>query len=92
MLAGIVAGRLLAGAINGQILARLILVFVLLLLFLLGAQIGANRSLLSSLAALGWQAFLLTAAAVAGSVGAIRIFMRCLKKRNLHLIADRQDD
>lgn len=67
MLAGVAAGLLLR---NRKLTAvpRLITVAIWMLLFLLGAEVGANRTILDHLPAIGGQAVVLTAGGLAGTL------------------------
>lgn len=80
MFAGIAVGYLLRGAKVLQRIGRPISYTILLLLFLLGISVGANREIVDNLALLGGQAFLLAAAGTAGSVlaawGVYRVFFK----------------
>lgn len=68
MFVGIAAGRALAGKIGAVVLRRAVMCSIFLLLFLLGANIGANRELLADLPRLGWQALVLMLFCVGGSI------------------------
>lgn len=84
MLAGVAAGRLLAKRLNGAIVSRAIFIAILLLLFALGAQIGANDALFANLPALGGRAASIAFFCVAGSAIAARLIaprLRATKNR-----------
>lgn len=68
MLSGMVIGRVLGECGATRLLRRCILPSIMLLLFLLGAEIGANRELLDNLPVLGGRAAWLMFCGVAGSV------------------------
>lgn len=85
MLAGILAGRLLRNFIPSRPLSKVIFAFVLFLLFLLGAQIGASDELFASLPVLGWQALILMLTCVAGSILVVRVIIKILSRRGLTL-------
>ena len=68
MFAGIAAGYLLRKIELLQKIGRPISYTILLLLFLLGISVGANKEIVDNLATLGSQAFLLALASTAGSV------------------------
>ena len=53
---------------------------LLLLLFTLGAELGANEEITASLGAIGLNAFLITAAAMAGSLLAVHILRKYILK------------
>lgn len=91
LIAGILAGRCLRKSIPGQLLNRPVFAVVLLLLFLLGGQIGANDSLLASLGSIGYQAIALMLAAVAGSICMVRLMLGILARLRISLIAKRRD-
>ena len=69
MFAGIAAGYLLRKIELLQKIGKPISYTILLLLFLLGISVGANKDIVDNLATLGGQAFLL---ALAGTVGSRR--------------------
>ena len=91
LIAGILTGRFLRNFIAGQLLNKPVFAIVLMLLFLLGGQIGANDSLLASLGSIGYQAFALMLAAVAGSICMIRLMLRVLARLRISLIAKKRD-
>ena len=68
MFAGIAAGYLLREVELLQKIGKPISYTILLLLFLLGISVGANKEIVDNLATLGGQAFLL---ALAGTVGSM---------------------
>lgn len=68
MIAGIFTGRFFRKAINPGVARRLTMCAILLLLFLLGVSIGANKTLFAALPLLGWQALLLILCCLAGSI------------------------
>ena len=68
MFAGIAAGYLLRKIEFLQKIGKPISYTILLLLFLLGISVGANKDIVDNLATLGGQAFLL---ALAGTVGSV---------------------
>ena len=68
MFAGIAAGYLLRKIELLQKIGKPISYTILLLLFLLGISVGANKDIVDNLATLGGQAFLL---ALAGTVGSV---------------------
>ena len=73
---GIVIGLMVTGIILGylfrernlKIVYKLINYAIFLLLFLLGITVGANGDIMNNLATIGYDALLITLAAVAGSV------------------------
>ena len=67
MLTGILVGFLLRSKKIGLI-HQLITTLIWLLLFLLGAEVGTNETLVKQFGKLGFEAFLLAAAATFGSV------------------------
>lgn len=67
MLGGVFTGYLLKNRNPGWI-ARAIMVAIWLLLFLLGAAVGQNNTILDHLDTIGWQALVLSAGGVGGSV------------------------
>jgi uncharacterized transporter YbjL len=68
MFGGIAIGYLLRRITLFQKMANPIFYTILLLLFMLGLSVGANKTIMSNLATLGWQALLI---AVAGTLGSI---------------------
>lgn len=68
MFGGIVLGYLLRKVELLQRIGKPISYTILLLLFLLGISVGANDSIMSNLATLGGQAFVLAFAGTLGSV------------------------
>ena len=68
MFAGIAAGYLLRKIEFLQKIGKPISYTILLVLFLLGISVGANKDIVDNLATLGGQAFLL---ALAGTVGSV---------------------
>ncbi len=71
------AGRLLPEALLAR-LPGLMTITLLLLLVVLGAQIGGNRELLAGLPALGWRATVIGMLTIAGSLAAILLVARWL--------------
>lgn len=67
MVAGILLGYLLRGK-NLKSVPKLINVAILLLLFLLGITVGADREIMDNLGTIGKDALLIALACVAGSV------------------------
>ena len=67
MAAGIITGRLLRKRNNGY-LSKVITVLIWLLLFLLGVEVGGNETIVSQFSVLGFEAFVLTIAGLAGSI------------------------
>ena len=80
MFAGIAAGYLLRKIELLQKIGKPISYTILLLLFLLGISVGANKDIVDNLATLGGQAFLLALAGKVGSVlagwGVYRLFFK----------------
>lgn len=85
MLAGMLGGRLLGRRVSQAILGRCIFMAILLLLFLLGIQIGANDSLFAALPSLGLQGALLMLSCVAGSIIVIKLIVNGLGKLGIVL-------
>ncbi len=81
MFAGMLVGRLLRGHVAAGIVRRLIMAAILLLLFLLGAAIGANEDLIRRLPDLGWQSLALMFFCVGGSIACAVAIRRFLKIR-----------
>ncbi|MEE1222440.1 MAG: LysO family transporter [Bacteroidaceae bacterium] len=67
MLAGVATGFLLRNR-NLRLVPRLITVAIWLLLFLLGTEVGRNRTILDNLPAIGGQAVVLTMGGLAGTL------------------------
>lgn len=67
MIAGIVIGYILRER-NLKIVHELITWAIFLLLFLLGITVGANKDVMDNLGTIGYEALLITLAAVSGSV------------------------
>lgn len=57
---------------------------LLLLIFTLGAELGANEEIVASLGIIGLNAFLITAAAMAGSLLAVHILRKYILKLDKH--------
>lgn len=57
---------------------------LLLLIFTLGAELGANEEIVASLGVIGLNAFLITAAAMAGSLLAVHILRKYILKLDKH--------
>ena len=57
---------------------------LLLLIFTLGAELGANKEIVASLGVIGLNAFLITAAAMAGSLLAVHILRKYILKLDKH--------
>lgn len=57
---------------------------LLLLIFTLGAELGANKEIVASLGVIGLNAFLITAAAMAGSLLAVHILRKYIFKLDKH--------
>lgn len=68
MLVGIVAGYFLRQTHGVVYIPRLIMVCIFLLLFFLGISVGKNPQIMNNLLSIGWQALLITAGALGGSV------------------------
>lgn len=81
---GILAGRILRSALQKLPLAKILFLFVLLLLFLLGLQIGSNEQIFAQLHRLGAQAGALTLSAVAGTILAALPLQRFLRRHLPH--------
>lgn len=79
MAAGIITGRLLRKRNNGY-LPKLITVLIWVLLFLLGVEVGGNETIVSEFSFLGFQAFILTIAGLAGSIFLSWILWRIIDK------------
>ena len=75
MFAGIAAGYLLRKIELLQKIGKPISYTILLLLFLLGISVGANKDIVDNLATLGGQAFLLVGSVLAGW-GVYRLFFK----------------
>lgn len=82
-LAGIAIGRLFNGHINEKLLGKLIFYAILLLLFLLGGQIGCNDGLFGNLPRLGGQSLCLMLFCVTGSIAVMRLIDFFLSKRGV---------
>lgn len=59
-----------------RFLHQLILTLIWVLLFFLGLEVGANETVISQFAKLGWQAFLLATGGTLGSVIAAKLLWR----------------
>lgn len=57
---------------------------LLLLIFTLGAELGANEEIVASLGVIGLNAFLITAAAMAGSLLAVHVLRKYILKLDKH--------
>ncbi len=68
MIFGIVAGYFLRRVPNINFIGKLITAFIFLLLFTLGLSVGGNSIIIDNLSAIGWQALIITLAAVIGSI------------------------
>lgn len=68
LLVGIFVGHILSGKVPFRLISGGLFLGVLGLLFLLGAQIGANERLFAALPQLGTTAAILAAGAMAGSI------------------------
>jgi len=68
MFGGIAFGYFLRRVTLFQKMSNPIFYTILLLLFMLGLSVGANKTIMSNLATLGWQALLI---AIAGTLGSI---------------------
>lgn len=83
MFAGIVVGYLLRRVTLLQQIGRPISYTILLLLFLLGTVVGANREIVDNLTSLGGQALLVAVAGTLGSlIAAWAVYQRFFQKRN----------
>lgn len=67
---------------NTGAVSRIITVLIWLLLFLLGIEVGSNRTIIAHLHTVGAEAVLLSVAATAGSVIAACLFYRWFSKNN----------
>ena len=83
MFAGIVVGYLLRRVTLLQQIGRPISYTILLLLFLLGTVVGANREIVDNLTSLGGQALLVAVAGTLGSlIAAWAVYQGFFQKRN----------
>lgn len=83
MLSGIVVGYMFRNWSYLQQVGKLITFTILLLLFLLGITVGANKEIVDNLSVLGVQALLISLAAVLGSVVcALLVYRFFFKERN----------
>lgn len=80
MLTGILFGRVARKFLNSRFIARVVFFAVLLLLFLLGLQIGANERLFTNLPSLGGNALAITIGALAGSMLCARLLENFLRR------------
>ncbi len=80
MLPGILTGRLLKHHVNG-VLPKVITLLIWVLLFILGAETGGNKSIVKEFTSLGAEAFIITAAAVAGSIAASYMLWRMVNNK-----------
>lgn len=65
---GIALGIFLRRFQNIAFVSKLITVSIVILLFLLGKSVGKNADIMQNLPTIGMQAFIITTAAIAGSV------------------------
>ena len=77
MFAGIAVGYLLRRVTLLQQIGHPISYTILLLLFLLGTVVGANREIVDNLTSLGGQALLIAVAGTLGSLVAAWVVYRC---------------
>lgn len=83
MLIGILLGRLFRTKLFIQKLNLKLLTFsVLFMLFAMGAGVAANEQVLTKLSSLGYQAFVVSAAAVLGSCVCALVVYRYIYKRS----------
>jgi uncharacterized membrane protein YbjE (DUF340 family) len=78
LIAGVIVGA--AGLLPdgwGRQLDRVMTLTLFLLLVALGAQIGGNGELLANLGRLGWQAAVISACSLAGSIIVLWLTARC---------------
>lgn len=68
LLSGIGLGVVLRRIPNLKIIGKLMTGVILVLLFLLGKSVGKNEAIMNNLGTIGMQAFIITSAAIAGSV------------------------
>lgn len=81
MAAGILVGRFLRNREN-RFLGRIITYLIWILLFLLGVEVGVNRTVVSQFTTLGAEAFILTVFGLAGSILFSWILWCFIAKRN----------
>ena len=81
MFAGVGAGWLLRKWKSVKYSGAAVTVVIWLLLFLMGAEIGADRELVRNLSSLGLQALVFAAAGICGSVAASAILYRMLSRK-----------
>lgn len=81
MLTGVLLGRAARNWLNARVVAKMLFCAVLLLLFLLGLQIGVNDHLFANLPLLGGQALVITGGALAGSMLCSRLLEIFLRHR-----------
>ena len=85
MFAGIAVGYLLRRVTLLQQIGRPISYTILLLLFLLGTVVGANREIVDNLTSLGGQALLIAVAGTMGSLVAAWMVYRCFFKNGVEM-------
>lgn len=68
LLSGIGIGIALRRIPNITIIGKLMSVVIFVLLFLLGKSVGKDQAIMSNLASIGFKAFIITSAAITGSV------------------------
>lgn len=69
MITGILTGYLLRHKVFIRKTGKLISATIILLLFLLGITVGANKEIIENISELGLQAFAISGASVLGSIG-----------------------
>lgn len=86
----IVIGFMVLGGVVGFLfrkrefknISKILTGIIVLLLFLLGVEVGGNPQIVSGLTTLGMEAFIITVAAVLGSAIAALILWRYIDKKN----------
>lgn len=88
---GILAGRL---AIRWRLafVSQLITVVIWVLLFLLGAEVGADPAVIRGFSTLGYAALVIFSCSVAGSIGAAWLLWRSLVRRGVRLPLEAQEE
>lgn len=82
MLAGIAVGYLFRST-KLSFIHRLIITLIWLLLFLLGVEVGANKTVIQQFGKLGFEAFLLALGGTIGSIVAAGLLWLSVRKKNI---------
>lgn len=83
LVGGIIFGRLARPALRSLPVNKAVFPAILILLFVMGAQIGFNENIMDNLRIMGWQAACIACAATAGSILLAWLVKRFFRKKHV---------